>query len=63
MFLCKHWKNAAIKYRIFSVKKLLLRFTLSAISREFFAPGAPNEINIDGKTMEKTLQDLKSPSR
>ncbi len=33
------------------------------LCREFLAPGAPSEINIDGKTMEKTLLDLKTPSR
>lgn len=33
------------------------------ITREFLAPGAPCEINIDGKTMEKTQQELKTPSR
>lgn len=31
--------------------------------REFLEPGAPCEINIDGKTMEKVQQGLKSPSR
>lgn len=31
--------------------------------REFLAPGAPCEINIDGKTMEKVQQELKQPSR
>lgn len=30
---------------------------------EFLAPGAPCEVNIDGKTMEKTQMELKSPSR
>ncbi|XP_065202227.1 regulator of G-protein signaling 7 isoform X2 [Planococcus citri] len=30
---------------------------------EFLAPGAPCEINIDGKTMEKTQMEMKSPSR
>ncbi|XP_059481685.1 regulator of G-protein signaling 7 isoform X2 [Neocloeon triangulifer] len=30
---------------------------------EFLAPGAPCEINIDGKTMEKTQGELKTPSR
>ncbi|KAG8243990.1 regulation of calcium ion export across plasma membrane [Homalodisca vitripennis] len=32
-------------------------------SKEFLAPGAPCEINIDGKTMEKTQQELKTPTR
>lgn len=31
--------------------------------REFLAPGAPCEINIDGKTMEKVHQEMKNPSR
>jgi regulator of G-protein signaling len=31
--------------------------------REFLAPGAPCEINIDGKTMEKVHQEMKTPSR
>lgn len=30
---------------------------------EFLAPGAPCEINIDGKTMERTHKEMKSPSR
>ena len=60
MYFFKHLKSAG-NYQIsdlFSEK-----LTFSVISREFLAPGAPNEINIDGKTMEKTLLDLKSPSR
>lgn len=32
-------------------------------NREFLEPGAPCEINIDGKTMEKVQQGLKAPSR
>lgn len=31
--------------------------------REFLEPGAPCEINIDSKTMEKVQQGLKHPSR
>lgn len=31
--------------------------------REFLAPGAPCEINIDGKTMEKVHQEMKNPTR
>lgn len=30
---------------------------------EFLAPGAPCEINIDGKTMEKVQQEMKNPTR
>ncbi|CAO1386043.1 unnamed protein product [Diamesa serratosioi] len=33
------------------------------IYEEFLEPGAPCEINIDGKTMEKVQHGLKSPSR
>lgn len=33
------------------------------VHREFLAPGAPCEINIDGKTMEKVHQEMKNPSR
>ncbi|XP_031359090.1 uncharacterized protein LOC116182689 [Photinus pyralis] len=36
---------------------------VSEIFDEFLAPGAPCEINIDGKTMEKVHQEMKSPSR
>lgn len=31
--------------------------------REFLEPGAPCEINIDGKTMEKVQLGLKTPTR
>lgn len=30
---------------------------------EFLAAGAPCEVNIDGKTMERTQAELKAPSR
>lgn len=33
------------------------------VCREFLAPGAPCEINIDGKTMERVHQEMKTPSR
>lgn len=36
---------------------------VSDIFDEFLAPGAPCEINIDGKTMERVHQEMKSPSR
>ncbi|XP_067213306.1 uncharacterized protein [Linepithema humile] len=36
---------------------------VNEIFREFLAPGAPCEINIDGKTMEKVHQEMKNPSR
>ncbi|KAL0272457.1 UNVERIFIED_CONTAM: hypothetical protein PYX00_005417 [Menopon gallinae] len=48
----------------------LRRSSQSQISRkvkeifdEFLAPGAPCEINIDGKTMEKVHNEMKNPSR
>ena len=31
--------------------------------REFLAPGAPCEINIDGRTMERVQNEMKRPSR
>ncbi|XP_026828369.1 regulator of G-protein signaling 9 isoform X3 [Ooceraea biroi] len=37
--------------------------TVNKIFREFLAPGAPCEINIDGKTMERIHQEMKNPSR
>lgn len=42
---------------------LFVRLTLEHSRREFLAPGAPCEINIDGKTMEKIHQEMKNPSR
>ncbi|XP_015838971.1 regulator of G-protein signaling 7 isoform X4 [Tribolium castaneum] len=36
---------------------------VNEIFEEFLAPGAPCEINIDGKTMEKVHQEMKTPSR
>ncbi|KAK6638004.1 hypothetical protein RUM44_008428 [Polyplax serrata] len=33
------------------------------IFEEFLAPGAPCEINIDGKTMEKVHKEIKNPTR
>ncbi|KAJ8686473.1 hypothetical protein QAD02_022267 [Eretmocerus hayati] len=36
---------------------------VTEIFREFLAPGAPCEINIDGKTMEKVHQEMKNPTR
>lgn len=38
-------------------------FSYLNLHREFLEPGAPCEINIDGKTMEKVQQALKAPSR
>lgn len=39
------------------------RFQFSISHREFLEPGAPCEINIDSKTMEKVQLGLKSPTR
>ncbi|XP_019870595.2 regulator of G-protein signaling 11 isoform X2 [Aethina tumida] len=36
---------------------------VEAIFKEFLAPAAPCEINIDGKTMEKIHQEMKNPTR
>ncbi|KAH8399687.1 hypothetical protein KR222_011346 [Zaprionus bogoriensis] len=36
---------------------------VNEIFEEFLKPGAPCEINIDGKTMENVLQGLKNPTR
>ncbi|XP_023317556.1 regulator of G-protein signaling 9 isoform X1 [Trichogramma pretiosum] len=36
---------------------------VNEIFREFLKPGAPCEINIDGKTMEKVHQEMKNPTR
>ncbi|XP_054008717.1 regulator of G-protein signaling 11 isoform X1 [Hylaeus anthracinus] len=36
---------------------------VNEIFREFLAPGAPCEINIDAKTIEKVHQEIKNPSR
>ncbi|XP_041630641.1 uncharacterized protein [Drosophila kikkawai] len=36
---------------------------VNEIYEEFLKPGAPCEINIDGKTMESVLRGLKNPSR
>lgn len=36
---------------------------VSEIFEEFLAPGAPCEINIDGKTMERVHHEMKQPSR
>ncbi|XP_025828974.1 regulator of G-protein signaling 11 isoform X2 [Agrilus planipennis] len=36
---------------------------VNEIFEEFLAPGAPCEINIDGKTMEKVHQEMRNPSR
>ncbi|XP_050533395.1 regulator of G-protein signaling 11 isoform X2 [Daktulosphaira vitifoliae] len=40
-----------------------IHLKVKEIYNEFLAPGAPCEINIDGKTMEKTHKEMKGPSR
>ncbi|XP_050501457.1 regulator of G-protein signaling 9 isoform X1 [Diabrotica virgifera virgifera] len=40
-----------------------ISWKVQEIFEEFLAPGAPCEINIDGKTMERVHQEMKSPSR
>ncbi|CAH1104304.1 unnamed protein product, partial [Psylliodes chrysocephalus] len=40
-----------------------IAWKVQEIFEEFLAPGAPCEINIDGKTMEKVHQEMKAPSR
>jgi regulator of G-protein signaling len=45
------------------IKSFILFVSLSTLYREFLEPGAPCEINIDGKTMDKVQQALKTPSR
>lgn len=42
---------------------MLVLYQLLVFCREFLEPGAPCEINIDGKTMEKVQLGLKNPSR
>lgn len=42
---------------------MVLFMTFFFVFREFLAAGAPCEINIDGKTMEKVQQEMKTPSR
>lgn len=37
--------------------------TLLIFFREFLVHGAPCEINIDSKTLETTLKDMKTPTR
>ncbi|CAG9860594.1 unnamed protein product [Phyllotreta striolata] len=40
-----------------------IAWKVQEIFDEFLAPGAPCEINIDGKTMEKVQQEMKTPTR
>lgn len=41
----------------------VMSISVSRVFSEFLAPGAPCEINIDGKTMERTHKEMKIPSR
>jgi len=50
-------------YTISIYKQNNLFITLVNSRREFLAPGAPCEINIDGKTMERIHREMKNPSR
>lgn len=47
---------------LFFLRKPVLT-SKNVLYREFLEPGAPCEINIDGKTMEKVQQGLKNPTR
>ncbi|XP_070506704.1 uncharacterized protein [Chironomus tepperi] len=67
-YLRKEYSHENIRF--WSAVTDLRRSSHSQIARkareiysEFLEPGAPCEINIDGKTMEKVQQGLKAPSR
>ncbi|CAG9803598.1 unnamed protein product [Chironomus riparius] len=67
-YLRKEYSHENIRF--WSAVNDLRRSSHSQITRkareiysEFLEPGAPCEINIDGKTMEKVQQGLKAPSR
>ncbi|XP_029663734.1 regulator of G-protein signaling 11 isoform X8 [Formica exsecta] len=67
-YLRKEYSHENIRFWL-AVKDLRHSFQaqipdkVNEIFREFLAPGAPCEINIDGKTMEKVHQEMKNPSR
>ncbi|XP_050451421.1 regulator of G-protein signaling 11 isoform X5 [Cataglyphis hispanica] len=67
-YLRKEYSHENIRFWL-AVKDLRHSFQaqipdkVNEIFREFLAPGAPCEINIDGKTMEKVHQEMKTPSR
>ncbi|XP_076297606.1 regulator of G-protein signaling 11 isoform X2 [Lasioglossum baleicum] len=67
-YLRKEYSHENIRFWL-AVKDLRRSFQtqipdkVNEIFKEFLAPGAPCEINIDGKTMEKVHQEMKSPSR
>ncbi|KYN41367.1 Regulator of G-protein signaling 7 [Trachymyrmex septentrionalis] len=67
-YLRKEYSHENIRFWL-AVKDLRHSFQaqipdkVNEIFREFLAPGAPCEINIDGKTMERIHQEMKNPSR
>nr|XP_031837348.1 regulator of G-protein signaling 9 isoform X3 [Nomia melanderi] len=67
-YLRKEYSHENIRFWL-AVKDLRHSFQaqipdkVNEIFKEFLAPGAPCEINIDGKTMEKVHQEMKNPSR
>ncbi|XP_076750633.1 regulator of G-protein signaling 11 isoform X2 [Xylocopa sonorina] len=67
-YLKKEYSHENIRFWL-AVKDLRHSFQaqiankVNEIFKEFLAPGAPCEINIDGKTMEKVHQEMKNPSR
>nr|XP_018911128.1 PREDICTED: regulator of G-protein signaling 7 isoform X2 [Bemisia tabaci] len=68
VYLKKEYNHENIKF--WAAVKDLRRSAQSQIPKkvkqiyeEFLEAGAPCEINIDGKTMEKTLEEMKNPSR
>ncbi|XP_015438095.1 PREDICTED: regulator of G-protein signaling 7, partial [Dufourea novaeangliae] len=67
-YLRKEYSHENIRFWL-AVKDLRHSFQaqihnkVNEIFKEFLAPGAPCEINIDGKTMEKVHQEMRHPSR
>ncbi|CAK9820210.1 Regulator of G-protein signaling 7 [Anthophora plagiata] len=67
-YLRKEYSHENIRFWL-AVKDLRHSFQaqipdkVNEIFKEFLAPGAPCEINIDGKTMEKIHQEMKNPNR
>ncbi|XP_048504973.1 uncharacterized protein LOC105693514 isoform X2 [Athalia rosae] len=67
-YLRKEYSHENIRFWM-AVKDLRRSFQgqinakVNEIFEEFLAPGAPCEINIDGKTMEKVQQEMKNPTR
>ncbi|XP_030079594.1 regulator of G-protein signaling 7 isoform X5 [Drosophila hydei] len=68
MFLEKEYSHENIRFWI-AVNRLRraahsqVARNVNEIFEEFLKPGAPCEINIDGKTMESVLRGLQNPSR